>query len=505
MPLCQSDRSERRWFRLLRLEPLEPRVVPGFLAPLPFDAGSAPSAVAVGDFNGDGIKDLAVANYGDNNVSVLLGNGDGTFQDAVNYAAGTYPSSVAVGDFNGDGTQDLAVANASGGVNVLLGNGDGTFQDAVNYATVDAYSVAVGDFNGDGIKDLAVVGNDDLGGAVNVLLGKGDGTFQTARSFAVQDLPSSVAAADFNGDGFSDLAVVDRAGVVQVLLSNGNGTFQHPQAWGAGGMDPSSGVVGDFNGDGIPDLAVAGLSSDGRNGIVTVLLGTGDGGFRDAAGGAAGLNPQSVVVGDFNGDGIPDLAVANYNFGFGTPSVSVLLGNGDGSFQPAMTYDAGTNPFSVAVGDFNGDGSDDLAVTNFVPSDVSILLNDNVWGGPRPGGQPSGHGRQVTTAVELRGARILAILPTSDVLPTDAGTPVLGSLQAVPVPGPSRLPVRVDAGQDSAAAAQTPSDAAPLEASVGGAFSEGPLAPALLDSLFAEPTSNWVGDLLVGQPLSVAL
>jgi hypothetical protein len=458
MPSRQSARRERRRFRPLRLEPLEQLVLPGFLAPLPFDAGSAPIAVVAGDFNGDGIPDLAVANniYPNGTVSVLLGKGDGSFLPAQTFPVGGEPTALAVGDFNGDGTPDLAVADANpGGVSVLVGNGDGSFQEPTTYASVSfPLSVAVADFNGDGILDLAVVGNNEFGGAVNVHLGNGDGTFLDAIFVAVQDLPSSVAAADFNGDGFSDLAVVDRSGVVQVLLSNGNGTFQPPQVWGAGGMDPSSGAVGDFNGDGIPDLAVAGLSSDGRNWIVTVLLGTGDGGFRYADGGAAGQNAQSVAVGDFNGDGILDLTVANYNFG--TPSVSVLLGNGDGSFQPAMTYDAGPNPFSVAVGDFNGDGSDDLAVTNVVPRNVSILLNDNAWGSaPQPGGQPPGDVRAAATAVEPPAAPVLALLPTPDVLPTDLGMAVLGSPGAVtmPVSGPSRLPFRVDADPGAAAAA----------------------------------------------------
>jgi hypothetical protein len=507
MPLRKSVRRERRSFRPLRLEPLEQLMLPGFLAPLAFDAGSAPSSVAVADFNGDGIKDLAVANLGSANVSVLLGNGDGTFQDAVNYAAGTEPISVAVGDFNGDTIPDLAVANwLSGTVSILLGNGNGTFQGGRSFAaSYRLYSVAVGDFNGDGIPDFAVVGNDDFGrGTVSVGLGNGDGTFIVFSFVTVRDLPSSVAVGDFNGDTIPDLAVVDRSGVVQVLLGNGDGSFQDQREWGAGGMDPSSGVVGDFNGDGIPDLAVAGLRSGISDGFVTVLLGTGDGGFRYAAGAAAGYNPQSVAVGDFNGDGIPDLTVANYSISHGTPSVSVLLGNGDGSFQPAMTYDAGTHPFSVAVGDFNGDGSDDLAVANNLGSnEVSILLNDNAWTDPRPGGQPPGRGR----AVEPSAAPVPAIPSAADVLAADVGTAVLGSPGAVtkPVPGPSPLRIGVDAEPDSAAAAPEPRGAAPPVASVGAAFHGDPPAEALLDRLFAESTSGWGGDPVAEQPWWSAL
>src|SRR5262245_16260891 len=165
----------------LFLERLETRVVPSFLAPLAFDTRPFPESVAVGDFNGDGRLDLAVANYGSNNVSVLVGNGDGTFQTARNFPAGDRPFSVVVGEFNGDGRLDLAVANSTtgdiGGVSVLLGNGDGSFQSARGFATgARPQSVAVGDLNGDSIPDLAV-GN-LFSSNVSVLLGNGDGTFR---------------------------------------------------------------------------------------------------------------------------------------------------------------------------------------------------------------------------------------------------------------------------------------------------------------------------------------
>jgi hypothetical protein len=175
--------------------------------------------VAVGDFNGDGIQDLAVANWGSNTVSVLLGNGDGTFQAARNFAAGSHPSSVAVGDFNGDGIQDLAVAE-SGGVSVLLGNGDGTFEAAHSFAAGGPDSVLVGDFNRDGIQDLAVVS--PFG--VRVLLGNGDGTFQTTHvSYVAGSDPLAVAVGEFNGDGWPDLAVANAfPNGVAILLNDGN-------------------------------------------------------------------------------------------------------------------------------------------------------------------------------------------------------------------------------------------------------------------------------------------
>jgi predicted NUDIX family NTP pyrophosphohydrolase len=191
----------------------------GFAKAVNYGAGSGPWSVAVGDFNGDGKPDLAVANEESNNLSVLLGNGDGTFQTAVNYSVGLQPWSVAVGDFNLDGKPDLAVANeGSSNVSVLLGNGEGTFQAAVNYgAGSGPWSVAVGDFNGDGKLDLAVA--DTVSNSVSVLLGNGDGTFQAGVNYVAGMGPNSVAVGDFNGDGKLDLAVANAyGGGVSVLL-----------------------------------------------------------------------------------------------------------------------------------------------------------------------------------------------------------------------------------------------------------------------------------------------
>jgi hypothetical protein len=384
--------SERRWRRAalargLCLEVLEARVLPSFVAQRSYDAGNEPRSVAVGDFNSDGIPDLAVANsFGP--VSVLLGNGDGSFRPAVNYNdAVSGPASVAVGDFTGDGLLDLAVTNQRGNtVSVLLGNGDGSFQAPRTFAAgLDPQSVAVGDFNGDGKLDLAVADYAPLGvsGTVSVLLGNGDGSFQAARTFAAGIGPRSVAVGDFNADGKLDLAVVGYGEeclngycyphsdeTVRVLLGNGDGSFRPAVSYAAGG-GPVSVAVGDFNGDDAPDLAVADAGDLQGNGAgVSVLLGNGDGSFQAARTFAAGLGPRSVAVGDFNGDGHLDLAVANYS----GSNVSVLLGSGDGSFRPGVSYATGSRPVSVAVGDFNGDGHLDLAVANYSGDSVSVLL-----------------------------------------------------------------------------------------------------------------------------------
>jgi hypothetical protein len=351
-------------------------------------AGRYPAAVAVGDFNRDGHPDLAVANS-DGTVSILLGKGDGSFQAAQGYATGGYfagyGGGVAVGDFNGDGKIDLAVS--SGGVSILLGNGDGTFQPAQNYAAGDSpSSVAVGDFDGDGHLDLAVANYGYYtfpSGNVSVLLGNGDGTFKAARSYGHGSGP--VAVGDFNGDGHPDLAEAD-GGSVDILLGNADGTFQPPQSYRVDYFTAAL-AVGDLNGDGHLDLVVAGLSGPEdyhsyHNRTVTILLGNGDGMFQPPQSYALSMSTQrfgfvysSLAIADFKGDGHLDIAVGNPGDDAGNNSgVSVLLGNGDGTFQPAQTYLAGFHPSSIAVGDFNGDGIPDLAVTDAAGGTLSILL-----------------------------------------------------------------------------------------------------------------------------------
>jgi hypothetical protein len=196
-----------------------------FQAAVSYAAGNAPYAVVIRDFNGDGKPDLAVANYGYqnvSNVSILLGNGDGTFQPPVNYPAGDGPESLAAGDFNGDGKLDLVVANwASDNVSILLGNGDGTFQPAVSYTVgINPAAVAVRDFNGDGSLDFAVASSGSY--MVSIVLGNGNGTFQPSVNYAVETNPDSIAVGDFNGDGKPDLAVGNYTSTnVSVLMNNG--------------------------------------------------------------------------------------------------------------------------------------------------------------------------------------------------------------------------------------------------------------------------------------------
>ncbi len=339
----------------------------GLTGAVNYPAGTSPQSMAAGDFNGDGKTDLAVADS--NGVSVLLGNGDGTFQPALSYSAGVTPASIAVGDFNGDGKTDIVFVNSgSNRVSVLLGNGDGTFQTPVSYLTestlYSASSLAVADFNGDGKADLVV----GIAAGVSVLLGNGDGTFQTAVDYAsALGLVIDVAVGDFNGDGWPDLAAVNLSNNVNVLLGNGDGTFRTAVGY-AVGSPPTWIAVGDFNGDGATDIVANGCCNS-----VSVLLGNGDATFQGAVSYATVLPPILGTVADLNGDGKPDILVAG-------SGLSVLLGSGNGTFQSAVTYsgvaNAGSAGNTLVVGDFNGDGRADIAASNNTGT-VSVLLGTN--------------------------------------------------------------------------------------------------------------------------------
>jgi protocatechuate 3,4-dioxygenase beta subunit len=345
------------------------------VVPNNFQTGNGPRALAWADLNGDGKPDMVVANRSDNTVSVLLGKGDGTFQSQATYTVGTQPTSVAIGDFNGDGKLDLAVSNYSDNtVGILLGNGDGTFQLQKTYATGKGPSVVViADLNGDGKMDLAVTNYND--NTVDVLLGNGDGTFQAATASATGGQPSCVAVGDLNGDGRPDLVTCDSVdNTISVLLGKGDGTFQ-PRVTYAVGYTPYSVAIADLNGDGKQDVTVVNSTIDyiifpAPTNPISVFLGNGDGTLQGPKTYAVGNVPISITVADFNGDGKPDLAVANrYD-----NTVSVLLGNGDGSFQPQVTFPTGKEPTSVVAADFTGSGRPDLAIANLSDNTVSVLV-----------------------------------------------------------------------------------------------------------------------------------
>jgi len=355
------------------------------------------TAVAVADVNGDGKPDILVGDVaGDksSSVSVLLGNGDGTFQVASQlYSTGGHSvTQVAVADLNGDGRPDVVVSQMEG-VAVLLGNGDGSFQAPMTYA-IDSVSgtsgVAVADVNRDGRLDLLVAayclpGFQDCNhkGAAVVMLGNGDGTFGALQAFGTGgSYPASIAVADVNHDGKLDLvlnnaesAADNDTGSVAVLLGNGDGTFQVAQDYDMGGFNGGTLAVADLNGDGNPDVAVANACADAtcETSSVSVLLGRGDGTFQNPkiytnTGGYAAVAIAIADVEDIEVAGIPDLIVVNAcdnSQECDQGSVGLLLGEGNGAFLPAYSYDSGGwNATSLAIADVNGDGIPDIFVAN---------------------------------------------------------------------------------------------------------------------------------------------
>ncbi len=359
--------------------------------------GRAPIYITSADFNNDGILDLAVANtnLSTGSVSILLGNGDGTFQAPRFLVAGNYPRSIAVADFNRDGKLDMAVANESpsegGSISIFLGNGDGTFQ-APAYLESGVYpaSVVAADFDGDGFVDLAVANSQQFqttppfaNGSVSVLRGNGDGSFLAPVFYRAGVVPIFLTVADFNGDGKPDVAAADFDGTaVAVLLNNGDGTLAAPEFLAAG-RGPFSVASADLDGNGTADLVCANGSDSSTGGSVSVSLGAGDGTFGPTTYMAAGQGVGFVGTGDFNNDGKVDLAVAN-DGGSGQGNVAILFGNGDGTFQSPFFITAGQHPTALTVGDFNRDGNQDLAVVNSgrypLRGTITILLGDGAGG-----------------------------------------------------------------------------------------------------------------------------
>jgi hypothetical protein len=345
----------------------------GFSRQLTFPTGGTPYAVAAADLNGDQIGDLAVANNGSGDVSVVLGEGGGAFTAATNYAVGNVASTawVVAGDFNRDGRPDLVATDSTRNrAALMLNTGAGQFA-APSYFDVAGgapSAAAAGDFNRDGDLDLVFT----LGGptGVSILLGNGAGRFAAVGGGPINAI--FVTTTDFNRDGNLDLALVNRSPhSVSVMLGNGAGGFGSTVNF-AVGIAPTAAAAGDLNGDGNPDLVVANYDTNN----LTVLLGDGAGGVASTANLPTARHPNFVAVNDFNGDGKADLAVT-----YEDPSkLGVLLGDGAGGFSAAGEYAVGIFPNNVAAGDLNGDGRIDLLALNSVSNTVSALLGDGAGG-----------------------------------------------------------------------------------------------------------------------------
>jgi hypothetical protein len=323
------------------------------------------------DLNGDGKLDLVTSNQ-IGTLAVFLGNGDGTFRTEQDYVLGSTRNDVtgvAAVDLNGDGKLDLvACVVQTEQVAVLLGNGDGTFGAATFYSTYasGANSLVTGDFNADGNMDVAVL--DNQGSTITILLGNGDGTFKPAIKSGSGGEPFYFVAGDFNKDGKLDLVASSaNSQIISMMLGNGDGTFALPVTYPAG-SNPYTLVAADFNGDGNLDLAVTN-ASNAVVGTVSFFMGNGDGTLKALVPYNVGQSPSQIAAGDLDGDGKLDLIVINGGF---NPSLSVLFGNGDGTFQPEVAFPV-TASWTVVAADFNGDGRLDLAVADHNTSKIILL------------------------------------------------------------------------------------------------------------------------------------
>jgi len=370
-------------------------IPPGLLPRTDYSTGVAPVAVATADFNADTFQDFVVANQTDSTIWIFHGVGDGTFRTPFagdKYTVGRLPSAVAVGDFDGDGKTDIVVADSGdstipGDIEILLGNGDGTFQAPKTFLTpAGSHPVALlaQDINGDGILDLAIVDQQNGAAPGNLLVwfgnkdpltGKCNGTFNTTASYVVGIKPTAIASAQFTSSGRADFAVTNQAdNSVSILLQNQDNTFtaRFDPATGknpATGSGPAGIAVGDFNRDGNQDIAVTNETE--TTNTVSILRGNGDGTFLAHTDFPAGSGAVGIIAANLTGGLAPDLAVADSTGN----QLSVLIDNGDGTFAAPVAIPTGNTPVAIAAADLNGDGTLDVIVANETSNSVTVTLN----------------------------------------------------------------------------------------------------------------------------------
>jgi uncharacterized protein (TIGR03437 family) len=375
-------------------------------SPLTAAAGQGVSSIAAADFNGDGKLDIAVTNAPDvsaaatkvDTVSVLLGNGDGSFKTVATYPVGAVPHSLLAADFNGDGKPDLIALNrASKNLSVLLGKGDGTFEVSVNspggIARIGSGYMAYADFNRDGRPDLLISYPDD--NLLSLLLNAGNGKFQAAQNYLSAVQSESIGIVPIDDGSLAVFAADGLAGGFYIILSSGDGTLSAPRIYQAGG-NATAVVAADVNGDRVPDVI---MTSDAA-GDARVMLSDGKGGYLPPATIATQTSqPQALAAGDLIGDGRPDLVIADSGQS-GSGGVTVLLGNGNGTFRAPATFPAGSKPGRLVLADFNKDGKLDAAVvrdpfdttSTAEPGGVSVLLGrgDGTFAAPVSVSTPPG-------------------------------------------------------------------------------------------------------------------
>lgn len=325
-------------------------------------AGNNPIWVTTADFNNDSKPDLAVSHFTNGFISILLGNGNGTFAAPINFTLGASLSKIVAADFNADGKIDIVGADYYSGAWIAFGNGNGTFATQTQLAPGNgAVSLEIGDINNDFHTDIITV-NSNSSNNVAILTGVGDGTFNAVSNLTVGGQPKSVAIADLDNDGNKDLVFTANAtNSIAVLINNGGGTFGLANSY-ACDYAPTYAIILDVNADGKKDVITA------NNASISVLLNSGSGVYG-AATNFFSSSPQMLITNDFNNDGKSDLVTANYY----TDNYNLFIGNGAGSFANKTSYYAGGYCQSTTCGDFNGDGKIDVVTSN-PDGNINILL-----------------------------------------------------------------------------------------------------------------------------------
>jgi hypothetical protein len=345
-----------------------------------YKVGKNPTTITPLDINQDGVTDLMTTNVSSNTLSILIGNGDGTFHDQIQLHVCQEPRALATGAFNADPYPDIVLACAGGDqIAVLFGRADGKFEEGPQYPVHRTpVSIASDDLNGDHIADLVVALRNDK---IKVFLGRGDGEFKQGPQYEYGDTPTSVALSDLNGDGTVDLVVTNggpMSNAVSIWIGNGDGTFQSPTDYRSG-RRPLGVSFADFNNDRIRDLLVI----NGERDSFSTFLGNGNATFQAGRDSGANAGPNYGVARDFNGDHWVDVAIVNLQ----SSDLSILFGRGDGTFEyPPRNYRTKAGPFALAlyrvmsreieepglVTADNGDGT------------VSIFLHRGLKGGQAP-------------------------------------------------------------------------------------------------------------------------
>jgi hypothetical protein len=329
--------------------------------------GYLPIAFCSADFNSDGNKDLIVVNTGSNHISMVLGDGDGNFNTIYNFLSWIVPLSICTADFNGDGKADVAFSGSALQVYLGIGNTIGSFSIGPVYQVdPSAFSIVAADFNLDGIQDIATTSLDSSN--ISIMMGTGNGSFASPVEYAIGPKPRALCTGDFNNDGRIDLAAVNNdPGFkrVSVLFNNGFGAFL-PAISNTVNVLPFSLASADFNNDGFQDIAVGGLSA------IELLIYSGANSFSAGNGFLpGGSGPVDITIQDFNNDGNSDIAVCNYS----TNNTCVFAGLGNGTFSSPIALTVNNSPVKILTGDFNSDNKYDLAVANLNSDNLSIFLN----------------------------------------------------------------------------------------------------------------------------------